>query len=227
MVRSWRSPAVLLAGALLAAAAPPPGGWSRAITLTKAGSHLIGNPDARVRLTEYASYTCRDCAAYNIQSEGVLGLAYIPSGRVAVEVRLLTETPVDLAAAMLASCGDPARFPLNHNGLLRSQSRWMELLPHATAAQRQRWNHPDLGTRNRAIAADLKLYDVMVSRGYDRQTLERCLSDEAMAKRLKSVSVAAVAAGVTKSPGFSINGNLLSNTHDWASLRPQLDESLN
>lgn len=179
-----------------------------------------------MRLTEYASYTCRDCAAYNLQSEGVLALAYIPSGRVAVEVRLLTETPVDLAAAMLASCGDPARFPLNHNALLRSQAKWMELLPHATAAQRQRWNHADLGTRNRAIAADLKLYDVMMSRGYDRQTLERCLADEALAKRLKAVS-AAVAAGVTKTPGFSINGNLLNNTHDWARLRPQLDESLN
>lgn len=180
-----------------------------------------------MRLTEYASYTCRDCAAYNIQSEGVLGLAYIPSGKVAVEVRLLTETPIDLATAMLASCGDPARFPLNHNALLRSQAKWMELLLHATAAQRQRWNHPDLGTRNRAIAADLKLYDVMISRGNDRQMLERCLTDEALAKRLQAVSATAVADGVFKTPGFSINGNLLNKTKDWASLRPQLDESLN
>lgn len=216
----------MLIATLLVAAAPP-GGWSRAVALTADGGHLIGNPDAPVRLTEYASYTCRDCAAYNLQSEGVLGLAYIPSGRIAVEVVLLPETPVDLAGAMLASCGDPARFPLNHNALLRSQAKWMDLVPHATGAQRQRWNHPDLGTRNRAIAADLKLYDVMISRGYDRQTLERCLADEVMAKRLKTVSAVAVAAGVTKSPGFSINGNLLSTTHDWASLRPQLDESLN
>ena len=122
-----------LAAVLLTAAAPP-GGWYRAVSLTPQGGHLIGNPDAPVRLIEYASYTCRDCAAYNLQSEGVLGLAYLPSGRVAVEVRLLNETPIDLAAAMLANCGDPARFPLNHNALLRSQARWMELVPHATAA---------------------------------------------------------------------------------------------
>lgn len=216
-----------LAAVLLTAAAPPPGGWYRAVSLTPQGGHLIGNPDAPVRLIEYASYTCRDCAAYNLQSEGVLGLAYLPSGRVAVEVRLLTETPIDLAAAMLASCGDPARFPLNHNALLRSQARWMELVPHATAAQRQRWNHPDLAARNRAIAADLKLYDVMMSRGYDRQTLDRCLSDSALAARLKAASSAAIAAGVTRAPGFSIGGKLLRNTHDWATLRPQLDESLN
>lgn len=216
-----------LAAVLLTAAAPPPGGWYRAVSLTPEGGHLIGNPDAPVRLIEYASYTCRDCAAYNLQSEGVLGLAYLPSGRVAVEVRLLTETPIDLATAMLASCDDPARFPLNHNALLRSQARWMELVPHATAAQRQRWNHPDLAARGRAIAADLKLYDVMMSRGYDRQTLDRCLSDSALAARLKAASSAAIAAGVTRTPGFSISGKLLRNTHDWATLRPQLDESLN
>lgn len=216
-----------LAALLLTAAAPPPGGWYRAVSLTPEGGHLIGNPDASVRLIEYASYTCRDCAAYNIQSDGVLGLAYLPSGRAAVEVRLLTETPIDLATAMLASCGDPARFPLNHNALLRSQARWMELVPHATAAQRQRWNQPDLTARGRAIAADLKLYGVMMSRGYDRQTLDRCLADSALAARLKAASSAAIAAGVTRTPGFSIGGKLLRNTHDWATLRPQLDESLN
>lgn len=218
--------AAISLGAVLLSAAAPPAGWTRAVSWTSEGGHLIGNPQAAVRLTEFASYTCRDCASYNLQSEGVLGLAYLPSGRVAVEVRLLTETPIDLAAAMLASCGNPSRFPLNHNALLRSQAKWMELLPHATAAQRLRWNHPDLGTRNRAIASDLKLYEVMGSRGYDRQTLEHCLADEAMAKRLQSASSAAIAAGVVQSPGFSINGKLLDSTHDWASLRPQLDESL-
>lgn len=220
-----RVAAAALAAMLLGATAPP-AGWTRAVRWTGEGGHLIGNPQAAVRLIEYGSYTCRECAAYNLQSEGVLALAYMPSGRVAVEVRLLTKTPPDLAAAMLASCGTPALFPLNHNALLRSQAKWTQLLDHATPAQRQRWNHPDLGTRNRAIAADLKLYDIMASRGYDRQTLERCLTDEAMAERLSAASSAAMAAGMTQSPGFSINGKLLDKTHDWASLRPQLDESL-
>lgn len=225
MGKSSRSAAALLIAALLIAAAPS-GGWTRAIALTAKGSHLIGNPAASLRLVEYTRYNCSDCAAYNIQSEGVLNLAYIPSGKIALEVRLLTETPIDLAAAMLASCGDPARFPLNHNALLRSQPKWADLLPHATEAQRRRWSHGDLGTRNRAIAADLKLYDVMFSRGYDRQDLDRCLADEALAQRLKAISARAISAGVTKSPSFSINGNLLSNSHDWAKLRLQLDESL-
>lgn len=218
--------ALLAVGAGLALAAAPPGGWTRSIVVTAEGGHMIGNPAAPVRLTEYASYTCRECAAYNLQSEGVVGLAYLPSGRIAVEVRLLTETPVDLATAMLASCGDPRNFFRNHNAFLRSQGKWMAPLAHASGIQKQRWKHPDLGTRNRAIAADLKLYDVMGGRGYDRQQLERCLNDKTMAARLTAASQAAVALGVAKTPGFSINGTLLKNTHDWAALRPQLDESL-
>lgn len=212
--------------AALALAAAPPGGWTRTYALLPSGGQLMGNPKALVRLTEWSSYTCRDCARYNIQSEGVLGLAYVPSGKVAIEVRLVIDSPIDLTAAMLANCGGPGRFFLNHNALLRGQARWIAPLDFATAAQKERWKHPDLGTRNRAIAADLKLYEVMATRGYDRQTLERCLNDQALAARLTASSNAAKAAGVTKTPGFSINDKLLENTRDWAALRPQLDESL-
>lgn len=216
----------LIGAALLAIGAAPPGGWYRSVAITPEGGYRIGNPSAEVRLVEYVSYTCHDCARYNIQSEGVLGLAYVPSGRVSIEVRLMTETPIDLTAAMLASCGDSARFFLNHNAILRSQSTWLARMDHASAIQRARWNHPDLGTRNRAIAADLKLYDVMLGRGYDRQSLERCLNDTALARRLATTSRLSSEAGISKTPSFSINGKMLGHVHDWADLRAQLDESL-
>ena len=67
----------------------------------------------------------------------------------------------------------------------------------------------------------------MATRGYDRQTVERCLTDKAVADRIIAQSNAARASGVTKTPSFALGLDLLKNTHDWASLRPQLDESLN
>lgn len=216
----------MLGAAALSIGAAPPGGWTSTVSFNSDGAHMMGNPQAQVVLTEWSSYTCRDCAKYSIQSEGVLGLAYVPSGRIAIEVRLMLNGPVDLAAAMLASCGNPKRFFLNHNALLRSQPRWMAPLSYATPSQKQRWNGPDLGTRNRAIAADLKLYDVLAARGYDRQTMERCLNDRALAQRLISADATARQVGIAATPGFSINGKLLDGTHDWAALRPQLDESL-
>lgn len=219
----------VLAGAVLlgVAAAPKTVGWSSSVSLTTKGNYLLGNPEAAVRLTEYVSYTCKDCARFQIQSDGVLLLAYVPSGRLAIELHPMIESPIDLTAAMLASCGPKEKYFMNHNALLRSQANWIKPITHASSVQRSRWAGPHLGTRNRAIAADFGLYAVMATRGYDRQTIERCLNDQAMASRITAQSDAARAAGVTKTPSFSLGGDLLKNTHDWASLRPQLDESLN
>lgn len=218
-----------MAGAALLclAAAPKSVGWSITVSITAQGLYLLGNPKAAVRLTEYVSYTCKGCAQFQTQSDGVLLLAYLPSGRLAIELAPVIENPIDLTAAMLANCGPKEKFFMNHNALLRSQANWIKPLASASVVQRSRWAGPSIGVRNRAIAADFGLYTVMATRGYDRQSLERCLNDEAMAGRLTAQSDAARASGVTKTPSFSLGGNLLKHTHDWASLRPQLDESLN
>lgn len=211
---------------VLAAGAFAQSNWSRTMLRTPAGTNVLGNPQAKVRLTQYVSYTCSECARFQVEADAVLQLAYVPSGRLAIEVHHVIRSPIDLTAAMLANCGAKERFFLNHSALLFGQARWLKPLSGASSVQRARWVHPDLGTRNRSIAADFKLYDLMATRGYDRQSVERCLTDQAMADRLEAQSKAATTAGVTATPGFAINGKLLSNTHDWAGLRPQLDESL-
>lgn len=218
---------ILSAAALFAvAAAPGPAGWTRTVALTPMGSHLIGNPAAKVKLIEYVSYTCPHCARFQTESEGVLQLAYLPSGRLAVEVRHMLRDPVDLTVALMTNCGSKDKFVLNHSAMLRSQNAWMAPIAKSTPAQRQRWTTGEFATRNRAIAGDLKLYEAMATRGYDRTTLDRCLADKALAQRLVSQTKAGVDGGVTKTPSFVINGKLLDNTDTWAELRPQLDESL-
>ena len=218
--------AAALAALLTLAAAPPGGGWSSTAGLSPDGDPLLGNPAASVVLTEHVAYTCADCTRYALQSEAVLRLAYLPSGRLAIAVRLSAETPVDLALAMAARCGPPQRFFLNHSALLRGQPQWGPRIARATPAQRLRWHSGPLGSRNRAIAADLGLYAVMAGRGYDRLTLDRCLADPALAARITARSAAAKNDGITQTPGFSINGKLLQATRDWATLRPQLDQAL-
>lgn len=227
MNRAFKTAALSAAALICVAAAPKTVGWSSTVTLTEQGRYLLGNPKAKVQLTEYVSYTCAECARFQMQSEGVLLLAYLPSGRLGIEVRPVIESPIDLTVAMLAQCGPKEKFFRNHNALLRSQANWIKPLAHASSVQRGRWAGPDLGARGRAIAADFGLYAVMATRGYDRQSVERCLTDKTVADRITAQSNAARAAGVTKTPSFSIGANLLKGAHDWASLRPQLDESLN
>ena len=218
---------LLAAGAVaLIGAAPKSIGWNYTLAMTPGGGHLVGNPDAKVQLTQYVSYTCQHCAAFARESEGALQIGYISSGKVAVETRHMLRDPVDLTAAMLTNCGAPAKFALNHSAFMRSQAGWIALLTRANAAQRQRWVSGPLGQRGRAIASDFRFYGIMESRGYDRQAVDRCLGDGAVAARLAQQTKDAAALGVRYTPSFTINGQLLDDTFEWSELRPLLDASL-
>ncbi len=197
--------------------------WNAAVMLTPIGSHLLGNPEAEVKLVEYISYTCPHCAAFEIQGDGPMRLAYVSTGKLSVEVRHYVRDPVDLTVAMLTNCGAPAKFFLNHSAFMRGQASWIQPMTNSTPAQRQRWSSGDMISRRRAIASDFHLYEIMQQRGYERAVVDRCLADEAMAQRLAQQNVAADRLGVEGTPSFVLNGALLHGTHDWSLLQPQLN----
>lgn len=196
--------------------------WNTAIAVTPDGSHVLGNPAAQLKLTEYVSYTCPHCAHFVEESDAQLRLGYVAPGKLSIEVRHLVRDPVDLTVAMLTNCGVPAKFYLNHNAFMLRQSIWIEKLSNSTPAQRQRWSSGDGAARRKAIASDFGFYPIMESRGYSRVIAERCLGDEAMAQRLARQTQAALGAGVQATPSFAINGLLLIGTSDWHMLEPQL-----
>ena len=211
---------------LLSATAPKSVGWNTTDALTNEGGHVLGNPAAPIKLVEYVSYTCPNCATFMIQSAGALQIGYISSGKVSLELRPLVQSPVDLAAAMLANCGPPAKFALNHAALMRSQAAWRGTFDQASAVQKRRWTIGALITRNRAIAGDMHWFEIMEGRGFDRIATEKCLGDQALANRIGEQSKAGYASGVTLPPSFLINGALLDSVHTWSDLRPQIDASL-
>ena len=211
---------------LLTAAAPKTVGWNTTVAQTAAGGHLVGNPAAPVKVIEYVSYNCPRCATFMIQSAGALQIGYVASGKVSIELRHVVQGPVDLAAAMLANCGPPAKFALNHAALMRSQPKWRQTFERAGAAQQQRWVTGSLLVRNRAIAGDLHWFEIMAARGFDRMATEKCLGDQAVANRIGEQSKAGYASGITAPPSFTINGTLLENAHTWPELRAQIDASL-
>lgn len=214
----------LVAGAtmalLLAAASP---NWLATVSLDGTG-HRIGNPAAKVRLTEYVSYTCPHCAEFNREAEGALKLGYISPGKVNLEIRHLIRDPVDLTVAVLAHCGPEAKFAQNHTAFLSGQSNWIGPLTSSSAAQRQRWTAPGAAGR-RAIASDFGLYRIMERRGYTRTEIDRCLGDDALVRRLAEESDRDwKKPGISGTPSFAINGIVMPGTHSWTALSPQLDD---
>ena len=196
--------------------------WLATIAVTPAGSHTLGNPAAPVKLVEYVSYTCPHCAHFQRQSDAPLRITYLQPGKVQVEVRHLVRDPIDMTVAMLTNCGAPSKFFANHNLFLQGQDRWIGAAETASEAQKARWSTGDKASRMRAIASDFGFYAMMEQRGYDRPTVDRCLADEAMAKRLAAQTAGAQDLGVPGTPGFLLNGLLLAGTYDWQSLDSQL-----
>jgi protein-disulfide isomerase len=223
VIKPLRLAALAGAALLLSAAAPKTIGWNYTVTRTAAGSNVLGNPAARVKLTEFVSYTCPHCAEFEMQADGPLRLGYVATGKVSVEVRHYLRDPIDLTAALLTNCGPKEKFFLNHAAFMRSQKVWMGRMTDSTKTQQDRWSSGTLSARTRAVAADFKFYEIMASRGYDRPSVDRCLGDAAMAQRLAKQTEDGERLGIHATPSFAIDGMLLIATHDWAFLRPQLD----
>jgi protein-disulfide isomerase len=57
-------------------------------------------------------------------------------------------------------------------------------------------------------------------------SVERCLADPVMAQKLAAQTSEAARLGIDGTPSFLLNGALLAGTHDWATLKAQLDTRL-
>jgi protein-disulfide isomerase len=79
-------------------AATPTRDWSATATMKPDGAYVIGNPAARVKLMEWASYTCSHCAHFEQAGLPVLVRDYVRPGRVSIEFRHAVRDGFDMAA---------------------------------------------------------------------------------------------------------------------------------
>jgi len=218
--------AAALVGAALLVSGQTNRNWNTVVAEAN-GAHRIGNPEAKVKLVEYVSYTCPHCAEFSRAADARLQLAYIMPGNLNLEVRHLIRDPVDLTVVMLANCGPASKFPQNHSTFMLQQAKWIAPLGNASAAQRTRWTSGDGRARRRAIAADFGFYEMMEGRGYSRSEVDRCLSDEAAATRFAEQSQKDWGRpGIGGTPSFAINGVVMPGTHTWDVLEQQIKDFL-
>lgn len=70
----------------------------------------MGNPDAPIKLTEYASFTCPHCANFNETVFKDLKANYIDTGKVFFTMREVYFDKFGLLAGMMARCGGTDRY---------------------------------------------------------------------------------------------------------------------
>lgn len=152
----------------------------------------IGSPDAKVQVTEYASFTCPHCANFHATVWPQLKTDYIDTGKVRFTYREVYFDRYGLWAAMVARCGGEMRYFGIVDMLFDQQKEW--------AAS----DDPNVVVGN--------LRTIGKAAGLDDAALDICLKDAAMAEAMvKRFETNFKADEVEGTPTFIINGEKHSN----------------
>lgn len=205
--------------ALPKVAAPAGQTWSSVVTATQDG-FVMGNPDAPLKLIEFASPTCSHCAEFSKEGAEALKSEFVDSGRVSLEIRPFMLNPMDLAIASIANCGGTERFfPLLEN-VYATQEELIQGIQSADQAAAQ----SALQSQNfPAFARAIKLDTYFAARGMAAADIDTCLSDTAKVTRWQeSTTRNGEQFEITGTPTFVLNGEVLNNAGTWEAVRERL-----
>ena len=209
--------------AIAPVAAPAGQSWIEVAAETPEGGVRIGNPDAPLKLVEYASHTCSHCAAFSQQGAAPLD-EHVNTGRVSYELRNQIHDGLDLTIAVLARCGGPATFhPLanqawgNFEQVMAGAQANGEQLEAAMATEDD--------TRLQKIAQASGVLEFFAARGVSRDQALQCLADTDKAEAIAEASqTQSQELGVEGTPTFFLNGTKVPGT-TWAELEPALQRA--
>lgn len=193
--------------ALMASAAIPT--WAQttdATAMPDVPDMVLGNPDATVVLTEYASYTCPHCANFHTAVFKDLKRDYIDTGKIKFVYREVYFDRYGLWASMMARCGGDMRYFGIQDILYSSQQEWAASDNPATVVE--------------------NLRRIGRTAGLDNAALDACMNDGAMAQAMVAKYQADTEADdITSTPSFMLNGTKHSNMN-YADLKALLDAEL-
>jgi len=220
------TPSSAAPGSIAAVAAPAGTTWAQTVVATEQGIRM-GNPDAPIKIVEYASYTCPHCREFQEQSHEALERDYVNTGKVSLELRSLIRDPLDLSAALIARCAGPdAFFALSGQLFANQDAMVQQFLSHSQADQTAA-SQAAPEQRFGRMAEMAGLIEFAKQRGLPEDKVRACLADTAQAQKLASVTEAVLKEypAFPGTPSFIMNGQLLDNTSNWTALQAKLRDA--
>ncbi|MFN4020046.1 MAG: DsbA family protein [Erythrobacter sp.] len=210
--------------ALPAITAPAGSSWTETVTVTPEGGYLLGNPDAPLKLVEFASHTCGHCASFAVTGKQPLKSKYVASGVVSFEQREIFLNPFDIVIATMAQCGAKEQMqPLSDEVWQNLESVFKGLQGNPAAVQAAGALPP--AQRFAKVAEVTGLIDFFAARGLSADQARSCLTDTARIDAMVKASEAqASEVGVTGTPTFVLNGKKL-DVNTWEKLEPVLQRA--
>jgi protein-disulfide isomerase len=168
--------------------------------------NTLGDPNAPVKLIEYADFQCPYCMRYSQETEPKIVEQYVKTGKVFYEYRSVGGFigPESAAAAEAAYCaGDQGKFWEYHDALF------------------SHWTGENVGD----FASD-KLLQYAQSVGLDQAAFSECLSSSKYAARVQQDASNARADGVQATPSFLVNGKLIEGAEPFSVFQKAIDAAL-
>jgi protein-disulfide isomerase len=210
------------------AAVPAPNGgkWTDVVAETAEGGYLMGNPNAAVKLVEYASYTCPHCEEFSEQATEPLK-ELVASGKLSWEFRPFVLFPTDPGITMLVRCQEPAAAFLLTEQLYAEQAQWAGRLRDLSDAQAEQLQALSPKQRVTALLQAAGLDQFFRQRGMPQEKISTCTADQANLDRVMEITETGKNQyQVTGTPTFFINGQKVSDASTWAQLQPVLRRAL-
>jgi protein-disulfide isomerase len=203
-------------------AAPNNGDWTETVTLTDRGGFLMGNPNAPVKLIEYASITCPHCAEFAEQGGPTLRDRYVRSGQVSWEYRPYMIFPTDPGIFMLLRCLGPQAFFRVSEQLYADHANWAARLQSMPPEQAQQLDSMPPAQVAAVLLRTTQLDQFFRQRGLPEARMNACINDPSNLQQLGEITRrASVEENVTGTPTFFINGEK-KEAGNWAQLEPLL-----
>jgi protein-disulfide isomerase len=154
---------------------------------------ILGKADAPVTIIEYASLTCPHCAHFAADTFPKIKKELIDTGKVRWVYRDFLWDGVALHAALLAHCVPPDQFFPIVNVLFVSQDQW-----------------------SAAANPSAALSQIGRTAGLDQPTIDKCLTDDAMKKKIVTrMQEGEQRYGIKSTPTFIIAGKSYSGDKSY------------
>ena len=212
----------------VAATAPPAGqDWTEVVSQTSDGGTRMGNPDAPVKLVEYASLTCPHCRDFTAEAADPLRNNYIRTGKVSWEYRPFLLNGLDTAAFLLARCQGAGPFFKLAEQTYADQLNWVGKYTKLTPAEQTAIGGMDPTVQFKKMAEAAGLDGFYRARGLPQAKADQCLADVKSAEDLVRIRDHATNdLNVTGTPTFFINGTIQDQVYTWEALDKNLAKAI-
>ncbi|MBA4782683.1 MAG: DsbA family protein [Rhizobiales bacterium] len=148
----------------------------------------LGNPEAKVKVIEYASMTCPHCAAFHAQTFHPLKEKYVDSGKILFAFREFPLDQVALTISVLARCAPEDKFFDVIDIFFKTQAQWR--------------------TSDNVLGG---IFEIAKQLGFTQQSFNECLQNQPLIDGVNAIRKHGVETmKVDATPTFFINGNKVS-----------------